>query len=154
MQWAFTAALPMSPTGRPLKRSTSNPQLPPHAKRTAMSSVAAAAAQQPGGGSSGNGGGLPAVDVQAVAEKHGWDLQQRNDWSEDKRVVWLPVAAIRRPLQGSRSNGEGMLPLLAHWAWGVALPAQPVNCPARLLRCSCCLPLPLPMPTVPACSRC
>ena len=113
MQWAFTAALPMSPTGRPLKRSTSNPQLPPHAKRTAMSSVAAAAAQQPGGGSSGNGGGLPAVDVQAVAEKHGWDLQQRNDWSEDKRVVWLPVAAIRRPLQGSRSNGERIPPLLA-----------------------------------------
>jgi hypothetical protein len=50
--------------------------------------------------------GLDNVDVAAVAAKHDWDLQQRNDWSQDKQVRWLPVAAIRRPLQGARSNGE------------------------------------------------
>ncbi|PRW59123.1 chloroplastic mitochondrial [Chlorella sorokiniana] len=44
------------------------------------------------------------IDVAAVAAKHGWDLQQRNDYSNDRQVQWIPVAAIRRPLQGTRSN--------------------------------------------------
>lgn len=35
-----------------------------------------------------------------------WDLQQRNDYSNDRHVQWIPIAAIRRPLQGTRSNGE------------------------------------------------
>lgn len=92
--------------GLPLKRKASasnllaSPQL--QAKRPALPIIAAAA--QPG-----LGGGVPAfavdVDVTAVASKHGWDLAQQNNWSSDRRVRWLPVAAIRRPLQGSRSNG-------------------------------------------------
>ena len=48
------------------------------------------------------------IDVEAVAAKHGWDLQQRNDYSADKQVRMIPVGSIRRPLQGARSNGERM----------------------------------------------
>lgn len=40
----------------------------------------------------------------AVAAKHGWDLQARNDWQGDRQVRWLPLASIRRPLARSRSN--------------------------------------------------
>lgn len=109
MQWAFT---PATQGALPLKRKASNPNLlasPPMAKRAVA--AAAAAAPQPGGSSSAAAAPLAAegpagVDVEAVARKHGWDLQQRNDWSGDRQVMWLPVAAIRRPLQGARSNGE------------------------------------------------
>ena len=49
MNWTFTP-LPVS-TGRPLKRSTSNPLLQPPPKRTTLGAApAVAAAQQPGGG--------------------------------------------------------------------------------------------------------
>ena len=42
--------------------------------------------------------------LQAVAAKHNWDLTPKN-WEGDKHVRWLRVDEIRRPLQGTRSNG-------------------------------------------------
>ncbi|KAL4419411.1 hypothetical protein ABPG77_003385 [Micractinium sp. CCAP 211/92] len=97
MQWSFTPSGPL-----PLKRPSSSSSLPasPLPKRPVLAATA------PGGGGAGPAPPLAAgaVDVEAVAQKHGWDLQQRNDWSGDRQVMWLPVAAIRRPLQGSRSN--------------------------------------------------
>ncbi|KAL4425501.1 hypothetical protein ABPG75_009517 [Micractinium tetrahymenae] len=99
MQWTFT---PSGPSNLPLKRppSSSNLAASPVPKRL----VVAAAAPPPGGAGQAAPLAADAVDVDAVARKHGWDLQQRNDWSGDRQVMWLPVAAIRRPLQGSRSN--------------------------------------------------
>lgn len=95
MQWSFT------PTGTlPLKRPASSSSLAasPLPKRPVPAAAAA------GGGGSQPPLAADTVDVEAVAQKHGWDLQQRNDWSGDRQVMWLPVASIRRPLQGARSN--------------------------------------------------
>jgi len=44
-------------------------------------------------------------EIKAQAAKYGWDLDQRPDFSKNERVKALPLAAIRRPLQGVRSNG-------------------------------------------------
>ena len=46
------------------------------------------------------------LDIDQASEKYGWNtnLKQR-DWKDDPQVQELPVKAIRRPLQGSRSNG-------------------------------------------------
>ena len=49
------------------------------------------------------------LDVQAAAEKFGWeelDPARRRDFSGDRQVQELPVAAIRRPLGRVRSNSE------------------------------------------------
>jgi hypothetical protein len=47
------------------------------------------------------------LDIDQAGEKYGWNtnLEQR-DWKGDPQVQELPVKAIRRPLQGSRSNGK------------------------------------------------
>lgn len=113
MQWARSK--PPHATGFAAKR-----KLPPlsalNPSKQPRPTAAQAAAPAPGGGDTAAAQAVepvaadpasPApVDVESVAAKHGWDLSARNDWSHDKQVKWLPVAAIRRPLQGSRSNGE------------------------------------------------
>jgi hypothetical protein len=120
MQWACSK--PPHATGlATLKRKLSSPQLSAlnPAKQPRATVTAQSTAPAPGSGSSDGAGAYavqpmavdaaspaPGVDVQSVAAKHGWDLNARNDWSHDKQVKWLPVAAIRRPLQGARSNGE------------------------------------------------
>jgi hypothetical protein len=109
-----------------LKRELSNPQLQglmtAKQQRTGVT-VLAASSNGNGNGSgtaepmaldaavtTGDAGPSGAgVDVEAVAAKHGWDLQARNDWQGDRQVRWLPLASIRRPLARSRSNGEHTL---------------------------------------------
>jgi hypothetical protein len=47
------------------------------------------------------------MDISAAAEKFGWQLDAtKKDFSADRQVVELPLAAIRRPLQGSRTNSK------------------------------------------------
>lgn len=99
MQWAFTPASGVPAAS--LKRSSSPSLVSPLAKRPAVA-AAAASAGQPGGAAAAPSAAQ--VDVQAVAQKHGWDLEQRNDWSSDPKVKWIPIASIRRPLARSRSN--------------------------------------------------
>jgi len=47
------------------------------------------------------------LDICQAIEKYGWKISsERKDWNDDPQVQELPVKAIRRPLQGSRSNGK------------------------------------------------
>ncbi|KAI3438790.1 hypothetical protein D9Q98_001207 [Chlorella vulgaris] len=125
---ALQTAEPPIPAGvllhwarKALKRELSNPQLQglmtAKQQRTGVT-VLAASSNGNGNGSgtaepmaldaavtTGDAGPSGAgVDVEAVAAKHGWDLQARNDWQGDRQVRWLPLASIRRPLARSRSN--------------------------------------------------
>ena len=113
MQWRGAACNSAShPAHTPrcsLKRPPSTGQLQHMAAKHQRGATAALSAD---GGAAADAP-LPDVDVQAVAAKHGWDLQQRNDWSSDRLVRWLPVASIRRPLQGARSNDPERVAALA-----------------------------------------
>ncbi|KAI7841848.1 hypothetical protein COHA_004377 [Chlorella ohadii] len=89
MAWSFGTQVQgrLSPSGRPLKRPASRECLAPHVKHPAV-----AAAVPPGGSSeavaaAAAAAASPAADVNvaAVAAKHGWDLQQRNDYSNDRQ---------------------------------------------------------------------
>ena len=51
------------------------------------------------------------VDLEAAAKKFGWDLNERPDWSGDRQVRELPLAAIRRPLQ-SHNNPDKVAALM------------------------------------------
>ena len=56
-----------------------------------------------------------------AAAKYGWELEQKPDWSSDPKVKELPIAAIRRPLQMTRSNGKfGM--------WAAPSVLKPLTC--------------------------
>ena len=48
------------------------------------------------------------LEFNQAAQKFGWDVDvtTQPDWSGDRQVMELPVAAIRRPLQGARSNSK------------------------------------------------
>ncbi|KAL4519550.1 hypothetical protein Ndes2526B_g01863 [Nannochloris sp. 'desiccata'] len=49
------------------------------------------------------------MDINQAAEKFGWEVDATSrlpDFSGDRQVMELPVAAIRRPLQGVRTNNQ------------------------------------------------
>jgi hypothetical protein len=49
------------------------------------------------------------MDINQAAEKFGWEVDATSrppDFSGDRQVFYLPVAAIRRPLQGVRTNSK------------------------------------------------
>lgn len=49
------------------------------------------------------------MDINQAAEKFGWEVDATSrlpDFSGDRQVMELPVAAIRRPLQGVRTNSK------------------------------------------------
>jgi hypothetical protein len=49
------------------------------------------------------------MNISDAAEKFGWEVDATSrppDFSADRQVMELPVAAIRRPLQGVRTNSK------------------------------------------------
>lgn len=53
---------------------------------------------------------INSLDIYQASERYGWNTTlERKDWKDDPQVQELPVKAIRRPLQGSRSNGKRTL---------------------------------------------
>jgi len=49
------------------------------------------------------------MNINQAAEKFGWEVDataRPADFSNDRQVMELPVAAIRRPLQGIRTNSK------------------------------------------------
>ena len=116
MQWRFSVS-PSAASPTRLKRPPSNQSLSALAAkhhRYSAGQPVLAAAGQPG---SGSGAAAPAaappplavspgqIDVAAVAAKHGWDLQQRNDFSGTGKSAGCRWQASDAPLQGTRANG-------------------------------------------------
>jgi hypothetical protein len=51
---------------------------------------------------------MGAKSLERVERKYGWDvakLKRESQWTNSKQIVEINVNDIRRPLQGSRSNG-------------------------------------------------